>query len=252
MKRWYEEIKKSETHITSDEINEGAPIISSDPTPSEEETNYSTSQTSDTRTDQRPISLDAAEWWVKDLNLNQNDRHNLLSGEWLTDKLIDSVNRLISLHMGDATGRQTTLLSQVPSGFRSITGNGIQILHDRDHWVATACLANEVLYADSLNRGISDYVKMSDASAVCLTYHSLWKSQSHSLLSPANVNQICLTVVFLQLHLLFSGLLAQRHCLPLTIRTQCEDIWYEVLKIKQLWSSQFYQLESEGAPRKIS
>lgn len=159
MKRWYEEMTSSETHITSDEINEGAPIISSDPTPSEEETNYSTSQTSDTRTDQRPISLDAAEWWVKDLNLNQNDRHNLLSGEWLTDKLIDAVNRLISLHMGDATGRQTTLLSQVPSGFRSITGNGIQILHDRDHWVATACLANEVLYADSLNRGISDYVK---------------------------------------------------------------------------------------------
>src|SRR6218665_2604180 len=123
MKRWYEEIKKSETHITSDEINEGAPIISSDPTLSEEKTNYSTSQTSDTRTDRRFISLDAAEWWVKDLNLNQNDRHNLLSGEWLTDKLIDAVNRLISLHMRDATGRQTTLLSQVPSRFRSITGN---------------------------------------------------------------------------------------------------------------------------------
>src|SRR6218665_629463 len=40
-----------------------------------------------------------------------------------SDKLIDAVNRLISLHMGDATGRQTTLLSQVPSGFRSITGS---------------------------------------------------------------------------------------------------------------------------------
>lgn len=38
MKRWYEEMTSSETHITSDEINEGAPIISSDPTPSEEVT----------------------------------------------------------------------------------------------------------------------------------------------------------------------------------------------------------------------
>jgi len=115
--------------------------------------------TSDSETGQKLASVDATEWWVKEFNLNKNDRHNLLSGEWLTDKLMDAVNRLISQHMGNKTESQTTLLSQLDSGFQSISGKGIQILYDRDHWVATACIANEVLYADSLNGGISEYVK---------------------------------------------------------------------------------------------
>lgn len=138
IKRWFEETTLAEAHAS--DKNEISPVISSDCIPSAEdkyevEDKYpnTTKLTSDSKTGKEVVVLDATQWWVKDLNLNQNDRQILLSGEWLTDKLMDAANKLISQYMGDETESQTTLLSQLNSGFESIVGKGIQILHDRDH-----------------------------------------------------------------------------------------------------------------------
>lgn len=141
LKRWFEELSPAE------DISERSHITSTNCTPPVEE-NHSDSQP----------DLNASPWWVRTLNLNENDRRCLLSGEWLTDKLMDAVNRLIAQHLGNERS-QTTLLSQMKTGFSPIVGEGIQLLHDNNHWVATACISNEVLYADSLNTAISEYVK---------------------------------------------------------------------------------------------
>ena len=48
-----------------------------------------------------------------------------------------------------------TLLSQGAGGFRPKRYEGVQILHDANHWVATACIGGDVLVADSLRRPVS-------------------------------------------------------------------------------------------------
>ena len=34
----------------------------------------------------------------------------------------------------------------------------IHVLHDKDHWIATACVADEVLFSASMGRGVSENV----------------------------------------------------------------------------------------------
>ena len=68
------------------------------------------------------------------------------------------MNTLVRLKVGSDIN-QSTLLSQVPSGFNPVESEAIQILHDNHHWVTSACINNEVLLADSLgSRTISVYV----------------------------------------------------------------------------------------------
>ena len=76
----------------------------------------------------------------------------------LNDKIVDAVNTLVRLHVGTDVN-QSTLLSQVPTGFQPLNPEAIQILHDNEHWVTSACINNEVMLADSLgSRAISIYV----------------------------------------------------------------------------------------------
>jgi hypothetical protein len=96
--------------------------------------------------------------WIPDLNLNLDDRSLLLAVDgWLNDKIIDAVNKLVALEVGGDMS-QTTLLSQGQHGFRAKLFEGVQILHDVNHWVATACIGGEVQVADSLRRPLSAHV----------------------------------------------------------------------------------------------
>jgi len=96
--------------------------------------------------------------WVPDLNLVQEDREELRSGGWLNDRVIDAVNKLVNGIIG-VEESQTSLLAQSVQGFDRVCNDYVQIVHDRDHWVFTGCIHGEILYADSLNRGVSPFVR---------------------------------------------------------------------------------------------
>ena len=87
-----------------------------------------------------------------------DDETVIMSGQWLNDRIIDAVNRIVTSHLG-ILENQSTLLAQSPAGFDALTSEGIMILHDVDHWITTACIGVEVLYVDSLGRGPSEIVK---------------------------------------------------------------------------------------------
>ncbi|XP_078533688.1 transmembrane protein 209 isoform X1 [Lissotriton helveticus] len=101
---------------------------------------------------------ESEEIWVAGLHLYMSDAKALLSGGWLNDRLIDAVNTIVSLHLGHSPS-QTTLLSQSPGGFKAVVVDTVQILYDHHHWVTTACIGGQVLYADSLRRPVSNYVQ---------------------------------------------------------------------------------------------
>jgi hypothetical protein len=103
-----------------------------------------------------PVSPTVADW-LPALNLNADDRHVLLSGQWLNDKLMDACNDLVARHIG-LDSNQSTLLVQGAGGFRPISGDVIQALHDTNHWVACASLGGRLYFADSAHRPISGSV----------------------------------------------------------------------------------------------
>ena len=49
-------------------------------------------------------------------------------------------------------------MAQIPKGFSKVSAKSIYILHDNNHWVTTACIGDEVIYADSLGGAVSKYV----------------------------------------------------------------------------------------------
>jgi hypothetical protein len=97
--------------------------------------------------------------WLPSHNLTADDRNVIADPDgWLNDKIVDCVNNLVRRHLGSDSD-QSTLLAQMPSGFSPEETESIQVLHDQNHWVATACVGHKVLCADSLGgRCISPYV----------------------------------------------------------------------------------------------
>lgn len=69
------------------------------------------------------------------------------------------MNRLVSQKVG-ANHSQSTLLAQVSSGLAAVESEAVHVLYSQVHWVATARVANEVLYADSIvaDSDMNDYV----------------------------------------------------------------------------------------------
>lgn len=92
--------------------------------------------------------------WIPDLNLFEEDRLIITGRSWLNDRLMDAVNVLVGRHLGGNLN-QSTLLAQGAGGFVPVQHESIQILYDRDHWIASAYIGGHVLYADSLGRGVS-------------------------------------------------------------------------------------------------
>jgi hypothetical protein len=108
----------------------------------------------------------------------------LRSGDWLTDRHIDAVNQLISAEIG-TYANQTTLLVQTAKGFTQIETESVNILHDCNHWITTACLGSEVVYADSLGRDISKVV----AAQMLQLYASKCESDSSLKVSQLRCDQ---------------------------------------------------------------
>jgi hypothetical protein len=105
-----------------------------------------------------PTTAVTNEPWLQNQNLDDNDKALIINDDgWLNDKIIDAVNSMLSRRIG-AHANQSTLLAQA-TGFSQSDTESIQILHDNDHWVATACVAGQVLYADSIEgRRVSKYI----------------------------------------------------------------------------------------------
>ena len=96
-------------------------------------------------------TLPSALVWIEDLGLTTADKELLLSDAWLSDRIIDAVNALVSQCIGSERN-QSTVLAQSQVGFDPVYAEFIQILHDKNHWVTTAVIGDDVIYADSLNR----------------------------------------------------------------------------------------------------
>ena len=84
--------------------------------------------------------------------------------EWLTDGVIDAVNKLILIHIG--VNCQSTTVAHVDGGFDQLNCEGIMVLHDSNHWVTTACLGGTVIYLDSAKNRISPVVCRQCASCM--------------------------------------------------------------------------------------
>jgi len=97
-------------------------------------------------------SKKATKWWVRDLQLTQDDKKVLESDEWLNDAHMDAVNKLVAEQLGSR--HQSTIMSQSQSSFDTGTGDTIQILHDVNHWVVVAFLCDTVYLAVSMNRKV--------------------------------------------------------------------------------------------------
>lgn len=97
--------------------------------------------------------------WLPALKLTMEDKELILSSDgWLTDNIIDAVNKLVHQLLG-SDGNQSTLMAQAPAGFDEVVTESVQVLHDDSHWVASACIGNEIFVADSLGvKTISKYV----------------------------------------------------------------------------------------------
>jgi len=87
----------------------------------------------------------------------QSDRKVLMSDQWLNDRLIDGINRMVASYIG-SDAAQSTLLVQISDGFMAGATETVQIIHDSNHWITTACIGGRVLVADSLQRPLYAYV----------------------------------------------------------------------------------------------
>jgi hypothetical protein len=110
------------------------------------------------RNQNRAPPADRARSWIPELNLDQADQELIASADgWLNDKVVDAVNEIVRDKIG-AEQQQSTLLAQIPRGFSNVTTESIYILHANDHWITTACIGDDVLFADSAGGGVSKYV----------------------------------------------------------------------------------------------
>ena len=67
---------------------------------------------------------------------------------WLSDKLIDAVNRIVANHV-QWNVPQSPLLVQVPGGFDRVD-RGFQVTYHNVHWVAVCCQNGKVMFANRL------------------------------------------------------------------------------------------------------
>lgn len=100
----------------------------------------------------------AGRWGVSG-SLHAGDAEVIATGDLLNDRIIDEINRLVAEKMG-TDPIQSTLIAQTPGGFDRLQTDAVIVLHDENHWITTARLDGRILYADSLTRPISAYIKL--------------------------------------------------------------------------------------------
>lgn len=91
---------------------------------------------------------------MKNLNLTMADKELITANDWLTDKHINAVNKLLLNQFPNQNGLQDPLLLAAMKQYKSGNTNFVQILNvNRQHWVCVSnknCPPGEVEIYDSL------------------------------------------------------------------------------------------------------
>ncbi len=142
-------------------------------------------------------------YWMKEFSLFVTDRLSLISGDWLTDTIINCAQRLLKEHYPLMGGLQATTLGDILS-YTVEKGEFVQILNVRgSHWVTVSnigCEQNCIKVYDSIPYGdLSSRARKqisalicSDANQIILKFPSVQQQKGGS---------DCGIVVFLLLHL---------------------------------------------------
>ena len=100
------------------------------------------------------LSTPLAPCWLPHLKLQEEDKEILYSGQWLTDKHISAVNRLLLKEYPEQNGLQNTVALFEGLPWKSKADNFIQIINvSRSHWVCASnigCPKNVVNVYDSI------------------------------------------------------------------------------------------------------
>lgn len=93
-------------------------------------------------------------YWLPDLELEEEDKEILLSGQWLTDKHISAINTLLLKEYPEQNGLRNTVVLFEGLPWKSKADNFVQVINvSRNHWVCAAnigCPENIVNVYDSI------------------------------------------------------------------------------------------------------
>ena len=115
-----------------------------------------------------PQTIKQPKQWVSGLTIE--DEHTLLTGGWLSDKLINAGQVLIRRHSSQVLGFQDVALGHT-LGFDVYKGEFVQVLHTgRGHWVTVStigCGTAEMDVFDSMCPGVTDDLQKQIAALLC-------------------------------------------------------------------------------------
>lgn len=86
-------------------------------------------------TTEGPKSLHEEKYWIKELQLNEDDRQCILPNQWLNDKIINVAQKLLKRSHPEVNGLQKTYLGETLT-YTIERGKFVQILHiNGNHWI---------------------------------------------------------------------------------------------------------------------
>ena len=78
-------------------------------------------------------------YWMKDLKLREDGKEIILNGNWLTDKHISAMNKLLKKQHPQQNGLTDTICLSEQSRWNSNTNNYVQVVNvSGNHWICTA------------------------------------------------------------------------------------------------------------------
>ena len=89
---------------------------------------------------------------MKELDLSETEREQLLKKQKLTYKHIYAATKLLKMEFPEVPGNQSSLLSQT-GGFKRQGEGSVQIHHDlqRGHWATSTMCGGKVVLYDSIS-----------------------------------------------------------------------------------------------------
>jgi hypothetical protein len=101
---------------------------------------YGTLSTNAIVVDDQALTSPSTIFWNKELALTDYDKQRLLSGDWLTDKHMNAVNKMLRNEFPMQNGLQDTLTLEECNTYASCSVDFVQIAHVcGNHWV---CISN--------------------------------------------------------------------------------------------------------------
>ena len=145
-------------HISSD-TGTLSPIKMTDGTP--QNTAQCSSPTNISDSPALPTSND----WKTNVALTLNDKEELISGQWLSDKCINAALHLLKSQFPSQNGLQDTLILEKYKKYSSSSNNFVQIIHIPNHWV---CASNQ--FSPDGGVDVYDSIPAYSANAYSLKY----------------------------------------------------------------------------------